>query len=138
MIDFSVPGIPVGKGRPRFARRGNFVTTYTDEKTATHENLVKMAAHRAMNGLAPLGCALTVTIWLYVTVPASWSKKKQAAALSGTLFPTTKPDLDNSAKLLLDACNEIVFYDDKQVVNLSITKRYSNTAMSVVRVIAAE
>ena len=28
-----VPGEPVAKGRPRFAKRGAFVTTYTPEKT---------------------------------------------------------------------------------------------------------
>lgn len=39
-MNFVVPGEPVGKGRPKFARRGNFVTAYTPEKTASYENLV--------------------------------------------------------------------------------------------------
>ena len=42
MIKFTIPGEPRGKGRPRFSNRGGYVRTYTDEKTASYENLVKM------------------------------------------------------------------------------------------------
>ena len=48
-VTFTVPGTPVGKGRPKFARRGNFTVAYTPEKTASYENLVKIAAGQAMN-----------------------------------------------------------------------------------------
>jgi Holliday junction resolvase RusA-like endonuclease len=47
-ISFTIPGEPVAKGRAKFARRGNFVTTYTPDKTARYENLVKLAAQQAM------------------------------------------------------------------------------------------
>ena len=118
MIRFIVPGEARGKGRPRFARRGNFVKTYTDDKTASYENLVKLAAQSAMNTLAPLQNALHAEIDVAVIVPASWSKKKRTEALSGVLRPTSKPDLDNVAKALLDAMNGICYLDDKQVVSI--------------------
>lgn len=133
-IAFTVPGTPVGKGRPKFARRGNFVTTYTPEKTASYENLVKVKAQEAMTGKPVIDGAVAVTIWLWVTPPASWSQKKQRAALAGEIKPTSKPDADNCIKGIFDAMNGIVFRDDKQVVDLVAKKRYASTAMAKVEV----
>lgn len=133
-IIFIVPGTPVGKGRPKFARRGNFVTTYTPEKTASYENLVKVKAEEAMCGRNAIEGAVCVEISLYVTPPASWSQKKQRAALDGDVFPTSKPDVDNVIKGIFDAMNEIVWKDDKQVVDVVVRKRYAQTARAHVEV----
>lgn len=133
-VAFVVPGTPVGKGRPKFARRGNFVSTYTPEKTASYENLVKVKAQEAMQGRPVMDGPVSVDIELYVTPPASWSLKKQRAALLGDTLPTAKPDMDNVIKGLFDACNEIVWKDDKQVVQLMVTKRYAETADARMRV----
>jgi Holliday junction resolvase RusA-like endonuclease len=135
-IRFIIPGTPVGKGRPRFARRGNFVSTYTPAATASYENLVKIYAAEAMQGRAVIDGAVSVWIGLYVTPPSSWSQKKQRSALDGVIFPTSKPDLDNCVKGIFDACNEIVWKDDKQAVELSVMKRYSESARAVVQVTA--
>ena len=68
------------------------------------------------------------------TPPASWSQKKQRAALAGQAFPTSKPDVDNVVKGIFDACNEVVWKDDKQVVDVAISKRYAIKAQAVVQV----
>lgn len=137
-VAFVIPGVAVGKGRPKFARRGNFVTAYTPERTANYENLVKLAAHRAMNGRETIAVAVAVSCNILVEVepPASWSNKKRLSALSGDIRPTSKPDLDNVAKGILDAMNDIVFKDDKQVVVLSLSKRYSEHSRASVEVVA--
>ena len=134
MIVFTIPGTPVGKGRPRFARRGNFVTTFTPEKTASYENLVKVKAEEAMVGHELIAGAVAVTILLFITPPASWSNKKMLQALNHEILPTTKPDVDNVIKGIFDAMNEIVWNDDKQVVDVTIRKRYANTARATVEV----
>ena len=131
-VAFVIPGTPVGKGRPKFARRGNFTVAYTPEKTASYENLVKLAASGAMAGRPPMEGAADVSIALFVTPPASWSQKKQRSALLGHLFPTSKPDMDNVIKGIFDAMNGIVWQDDKQVVSLRVFKRYSDTARASV------
>ena len=136
MISFVVPGTPVGKGRPKFARRGAFTVAYTPEKTASYENLVKVKAEEAMVGRQIIEGAVSVDIVLLITPPASWSQKKQRAALAGDLFPTAKPDCDNVLKGLMDACNEIVWKDDKQVVDVAITKRYAQKAEARMQVMA--
>lgn len=135
-IAFTIPGVPVGKGRPRFAKRGNFVQAYTPEKTASYENLVKVKAEEAMRGITPFESAVAVGIHLFVTPPASWSQKKQREALAGRIFPTSKPDVDNVVKGIFDAMNEIVWKDDKQAVDVVVSKRYCTTARAVVEVMA--
>ena len=133
-VAFVIPGTPVGKGRPKFARRGNFVSTYTPEKTASYENLVKVKAQEAMGGIPLFEGAVAVGIHLFVTPPASWSQKKQREALAGGIFPTSKPDVDNVVKGIFDAMNEIVWKDDKQAVDVVVSKRYCSTARAVVEV----
>ena len=127
MVMFTVYGEPVGKGRPRFARRGNFVSTYSPQKTKTYEDEIRMMARAAMGSSEPLETPVTVAIYIRVGIPASYSKQKRKDALAGTIKPTKKPDIDNIAKCFLDGMNDIVYLDDKQVVNLHITKVYAET-----------
>jgi Holliday junction resolvase RusA-like endonuclease len=127
MVMYTVYGEPVGKGRPRFARRGNFVSTYTPQKTKSYEDEIRMMAKAAMGASEPLETPVTVAIYIRVGIPASFSKQKRKDALSGIIKPTKKPDLDNVAKCFLDSMNEIVYLDDKQVVNLHVTKIYAET-----------
>ena len=127
MVMYTVYGEPVGKGRPRFARRGNFVSTYSPQKTKTYEDEIRMMAKAAMGSSEALDTPVTVAIYIRVGIPASFSKQKRKDALAGILKPTKKPDIDNIAKCFLDGMNDIVYLDDKQVVNLHITKVYAET-----------
>ena len=127
MVMFTVYGEPVGKGRPRFARRGNFVSTYSPQKTKTYEDEIRMMAKAAMGSSEPLDTPVTVAIYIRAGIPASFSKQKRKDALEGILKPTKKPDADNILKCFLDAMNGIVYLDDKQVVNIHLTKVYAET-----------
>lgn len=42
-IRFTVPGVPVGKARPRFWNRNGRYGTYTEERTREYENRVRAA-----------------------------------------------------------------------------------------------
>lgn len=127
MLTYLVEGNPVGKGRPKFARRGNFVSTYTPTKTRDYEDLIKDAAKQAMGSNELLETPVTVAIYITVPIPASYSKKRTEACLSGSERPIKKPDIDNVAKCFLDAMNEIVYKDDTQVLTLHITKVYGTS-----------
>ena len=131
-VEFVVPGEPRAKGRARSriakGRTGQqFVTHYTPKETVEYENLVRMAAHEAMDGQVPTRFPCAVTIAAYCSVPASWSNKKRAKALAGEVLPTGKPDLDNTEKAVLDGLNKIVFRDDSVVCDVIKRKRYSET-----------
>jgi len=136
MVTYLVEGTPVAKGRPKFARRGNFVSTYTPTKTRDYEDLIKDAAKQAMGSNELLETPVTVAIYITVPIPASYSKKRTEACLSGSERPIKKPDIDNVAKCFLDAMNEIVYKDDTQVLTLHIKKVYGTVGM--VEVMVAE
>lgn len=124
MICFEIPGQPVAKGRPKFARRGAHVVAYTPAKTASYESLVKLAATAAMAGREPSAAPIQLTIFLAMQIPASWSNKRRDGALSGVICATKKPDADNVLKGIKDGCNGIVWRDDAQVVQITLRKDY--------------
>ena len=134
MVTYLVEGNPIGKGRPKFARRGNFVSAYTPTKTRDYESVIKEAAQKAMGSNAVLETPVTVAIYITVPIPQSYSKKRIEACLKGSERPIKKPDIDNIAKCFLDAMNEIVYLDDTQVLTLHITKVYGTVGMVEVMV----
>lgn len=135
-IIFTVPGAPVGKGRPRVGKSfgTGHPTLRTPEKTVNYESRIALAGHQAMAGAPVLEQACAVKLEIYVQVPASWSKKKQAAALNGEVLPTTKPDIDNVEKAIFDGLNGVVWKDDVQVTDVIKKKRYSATPQVIVTV----
>lgn len=130
MITITIPGEMRGKGRPRFSVRGGHARAYTDAKTANAETWIKACAV-SQAGLKPLDTAVSLDMAITVEVPASWSRKKREKALAGEIWPTGKPDIDNSCKLVADALNGIVWKDDKQIVRLVASKRYGEVAQTV-------
>ena len=116
---FIIPGPPKGKGRPRFARRGKFVSTYTDDTTARYENLVILEFQRQCPGVKLEG-PLWIRIRSSFPVPASWSKKRKAE----TYYHTGKPDADNILKIVCDSLNGIAFSDDSIIARAEIIKHY--------------
>jgi Holliday junction resolvase RusA-like endonuclease len=124
VVTFTVDGDPVPKGRPRFARRGQFVQTYTDAKTIDYETHVSMRARHAIGATKPLEGALSVFLYLRYTVPASYSKKRKEACLRGVEYPK-RIDIDNVYKSITDAMNGIVYLDDSQIVEAHIKKVYA-------------
>lgn len=132
-ISFTVLGHPTGKGRPRACRRGAHIGLYTPAKTEEAERSL-LAQSLPYKPAQPLGGPLSVSIELLCAVPKSWSKRKRNDALYGYIHPTGKPDVDNAAKLVLDALNGVFYVDDKQVVELSVSKRYDDTPSTVISI----
>lgn len=132
---FTVPGQPIGKGRPKVSSHGGkFARLYTPEKTANYEGLVAHEAQAAMNGRALISGPVAVEIDIRLQIPPSWSKKKQAMAVSGEVAPTKKPDIDNVEKAIFDGMNGVVWVDDVQVVQVAKRKRYADVPGVVVKV----
>jgi Holliday junction resolvase RusA-like endonuclease len=123
-IMFKVPGTPKGKGRPKFAKRGNKVITRTPDDTVVYENLVKIKAEEAMQGRELFSGRVSLEARMGFAIPESWSKKKKAQALAGEISPTGKPDIDNVIKALGDAMNGVVFKDDSQICAVRASKYY--------------
>jgi Holliday junction resolvase RusA-like endonuclease len=127
-IMFTIYGEPVPKGRPRFSTRGKFPVAYTPEKTKNYESDVGMMAKAAMGASEPLEGALEAFIYVTFAVPASYSKKRTEACLSGQEKHTKKPDLDNVVKSVIDGMDKIVFENDSQFTSIHATKVYGEVA----------
>lgn len=121
---FTVPGEPVAQGRPRVTTINGNPRMYDAPKSASYKGVVAMFASQAMRGRAPMEGSVMMIIKVKKKVPRSWSKKKQAQALSGEIKPTGRPDVDNYTKAILDGINGIVFMDDSQVTYLTVSKLY--------------
>jgi Holliday junction resolvase RusA-like endonuclease len=121
-IVIEVCGEPKAKGRPRFSRKTG--VAYTPAGTRSYENLLRAAGQDAMKGEPPLICAVTLRMAAIMSVPTSWSQKKQKLALGGAIRPTTRPDADNLLKTVSDALNGVVLRDDKQIVDVHVSKHY--------------
>ena len=131
VIVFTIPGIARGKQRPRATRTGR---VYTPKETVNQEAYIKMLAATAMRGFAPLVGPLEATFSISVAIPKSFTRQQRNLIDEGKLYPTSKPDIDNVVKLLCDAMNGVVYGDDKQIVDLFVSKVYEDSASTTVMV----
>lgn len=131
MIEIVLTGPPMGKERVRFVRATG--RTYTPERTVNYEGRLALAAQQVMGGRPLYKEPLIVDLGVFMAIPKSRPKKWKAAAVSGEIRPTKKPDLDNFAKIL-DALNLVVWEDDSQIVEMNIKKFYSENPRMEVRV----
>lgn len=115
MIQFTIPGTPVSKERPRVGKGGR---TYTPKKTRDAEEAIEWLCKAAMRGAAPLDGPVAVE-------------------LAFTQDDRRGRDIDNMCKTVLDAMNKIAYTDDKQIIRLTATKRVGKTAETIVTVRAA-
>jgi len=110
----------MAKSRPRFSKWG----TYSAIKDVNYETLVKELF--ILSEQERLEDMLLVNIDCYFTIPKSTSKKKILLMQEDKIRPVKKPDLDNIAKICLDALNKLAYGDDSQVVELTVRKYYSS------------
>jgi Holliday junction resolvase RusA-like endonuclease len=122
---FEIPGPAVGKGRPRFGNGRAF----TDSKTVAYENLVALEA-QARN-IPWIEGNVKVDVVVAKQLLKTMSKKKRALALAG-VYASSKPDLDNVLKSILDGLNGVIYRDDSQVVAMSISRIWTELASKVI------
>ena len=134
-IRFTIPGDPVGKGRPRFSTAGKFAKAYTPAKTVNYENLVKLEYERQCHGLAfDQDVPLDMRITAYYSIPQSVSKRKRELMLDRKIRPMKKADWDNIGKIVCDSLNGIAYRDDVQIVDAQVRKFYGETPRVVVTI----
>ena len=103
MVKIVVECDPLPAQRPRFSGR----RCYQSARDKNYREQVQWQARLAMKSSAPLTCALKADVKLY-----------------RRYRPTSKRfgDVDNFLKALFDGMNQIVFADDSQIVQCTVTK----------------
>ena len=119
-MQFTIPGSPTGKGRPRATTINGMARMYTPAKTTSYEGMVVMFYANA--GGKKLDGPISVRIEATFEMPLSWSAKKRKT-FDGK-WCMKKPDGDNIAKIICDALNGVAYHDDSSVVLISVMKRW--------------
>lgn len=124
-ISVFIPVRPEHKARPRFGIRHikggkSFVSVHTPSATRTAEAAIRafMQGHLLSQGFkAPWDGPVKIRVMFRVERPKSVKKR---------IYPVSKPDVDNYAKLLCDSLNGLLWVDDSQIVLLYCGKCYAD------------
>ena len=130
-VVFEVQGKVIGKARPRVTRVGH---AYTPATTRLYEKAIRDAFLAA--GGSKISGYVHVDFEATTKLQASATKAQKAMRLEGKELATSKPDIDNIEKALLDAISRgVAFDDDVQVVSVrKIKGRYETEPRLIVRV----
>jgi len=121
-MNFIIDGKPQGKQRPRVTRGGRH--SYTPKETKDYQKKV-IKSFIDSEGLNLGSVPIKVKMDCYYQIPKSMPKYKRKMVVEGSLFPLVKPDVDNVAKCVLDGLNGHAYKDDSCVVELVVSKFYS-------------
>ena len=117
VVHFTVPGVPIAQPRPRVTRNG----TYVPKSHAIHGyRRDVMLAYTKLGGVYGATFEAAVSIGITFWFP----RPKRLAMLAEVIPKTTRPDLDNLAKGVLDSLQNYAFGDDSNVVELRLSKWY--------------
>lgn len=119
---FSIPGPPVGKGRPRATSRGGRVRMFTPPKTAQWEGVAMTIMKQSFGG-PPLDEPLELHV---VAVADRPQRLLRARDSSERMWRTAKPEGDNVLKCVGDALTKAgVIRDDCLIVRWSVESVYA-------------
>ena len=122
-IRFTIPGKPVAQGRPRFYRRGKYVSAVDPQASRVYKadisyiakkELEKIGFEKLMEG------AIGLKIKAYFPCPKSQYRKTNPRP---ERHHPKRPDADNIAKSVKDGLNGVLYHDDGQIAELIIKKR---------------
>ena len=128
-----VEGNPVAKKRPRFARRGKFVATYSDQETEEGRFLLLAKGQIDRQRTGPL----RVDCIFYMPRPKSHygtGKKSGVLKQDAPLYHTKKPDIDNLQKMVYDCLNGFAWSDDSIVCISESRKVYSDRPRTEIKI----
>ena len=117
LLEFDINPVPAS--RPRVTR---WSTYYPKKYTQFKLDMIALTSEVHS---APFEGLLGVDIGFYIAMPKSWSKKKKESKEGR--YCDNNADVDNYLKAILDSLNEVVYVDDRQIVEISARKIYSST-----------
>jgi len=117
----TIPGEPIAQGRGRAVRVGPGVRIVDPKRSRAWKAVAHAHMQEAMGDRPIPDGPLAVTIRA-VWPPSGPPRKREPRP---ECWRPKSPDADNVAKAVLDAGNGVLWLDDRQVVELRVTKRHA-------------
>jgi Holliday junction resolvase RusA-like endonuclease len=134
-IEFTVSGTPQALKRHRTFRRGSLNIEVDPSAAAKQSFLMQALEHRPKE---PLREALSVTMQFRFPRPkAHFRAKSLQLRPDAPHWHTSRPDVDNLTKFVMDALNGIFWHDDSCLARLEVTKQYGETPGVLVTILSA-
>ena len=128
-VEIVVYGDPVPQGRPRFTTVGGYPRAVDPQKSRNYKQLVRfwITQHlKKIQGWKPIENACMLDLTFYMSIPASWSKKKRIEAANDVIRPVVRNmDIDNACKGVMDSATGLLWVDDCVITDLHAKKRYT-------------
>ena len=128
-IDFFVAGIPKAQPRVKAFVRGGHAGVYTPDSAESWKQAVrKEATENAPESL--VAHPIRVELDFFLPRPKADYKRDGSLKADRAIWHTSKPDLDNLIKAVMDAITdtERIWLDDSQICTVSATKSYALNA----------
>lgn len=130
-FEFTIPGKPRAKARPRFGQGRTFTAAQTERAERQIGWLAKAAMKQA--GITrPLMRPIKLDV--IATFGIAKNKSKAVREVMHGQPHVYKPDGDNILKLVKDALNEIAYTDDSQVAISRVEKRWGTSGKTHVAI----
>jgi Holliday junction resolvase RusA-like endonuclease len=129
-VTFTIAGEPVPQPRPRVSTRGGFARAYVPKEHPVHAYRKAIAEAADEAGLVAQDEPLNVVIDAVFARPKSHLTK---TGVKPTAPRLPRPDVDNLAKAVLDALQDVIG-DDTNVARLVVEKSYGQEARTTVRI----
>lgn len=131
MIAFHVPGVPVSQGSMKaFVVNGRARVTHSNSPEL-REYRARVAYGAKDIGLEVVDGPIAMEIRFFLQRPKGhFGTGRNAGHVKDSApdYPTTKPDLDKCVRAVLDSLTGVAYRDDSQVVDLTVSKDYADTA----------
>ena len=125
--EFSIPGKPIAKKRPRFAIRNGKGIAYNGQSTDEGKVILQLQKESEWIGLIKKPVRIDMRFWFIR--PKSHYKSnniKKDLKEGYSVYHMQKPDIDNLIKFYLDCMNGIIIEDDKQVIEINSGKYFGS------------
>lgn len=124
IIKITIPGDPKTQQRHRTFKRGTFTGTY-DPSEKDKKNFLVICMDKRPN--KPIDSPINMELKFYFQRPKNHygtGKKSNVLKETSPLLHTSRPDVDNLQKFVMDSLNTVFYRDDSLICILSSAKLY--------------
>jgi len=127
-IKFALYGKPIPQKRHRHNQNKAYNPLAVEKKN--HQFLLRQYTKTIPSLAQSLLCGpISVDITFFMRLPETKSCRKTKG-----LYHTSRPDIDNLIKFILDVMSDVIYADDAYVYKINATKKYSHKERTEVTV----